>query len=391
MPIVPDQPFPKATGHSIRSKDWNDLVYETQRLDNAKVNKAGDAMTGPLTIQAALNQAALGVGTTSPGARLHVQDGANPTVLRIQSTASFGAARVELWSDPQGSASEWRPGYLQSFDQGSFTGGLSFMTNGTGSANRTGSVEAMRLVNGRAGFGVPIPGYRMDVGDRIRLREGASGSAGLWLYQNTPNADRAFIGMNGDGQVGLWGNTGAGWTFNMDTTTGNVGIRQGPAAAGGPALAVNGRVSDAKLRLEAVASNQISISNTSDNTIWYNLPNLSLTVSSPGAYYLVRFQMGGVQATGVTQSHAEYRLLLDGGQQAYVLDEYHANGFELRPTSMERLLYLSAGNHSLVVQWSIKSPQAHPVIVTFPPQPAVVVSLTGCWYGDTRTLMAIEL
>jgi len=50
MPFQPTQPFPKAQGHTIRSNDWNDLVNEALRLERDKVNKAGDDMTGPLTI-----------------------------------------------------------------------------------------------------------------------------------------------------------------------------------------------------------------------------------------------------------------------------------------------------------------------------------------------------
>jgi hypothetical protein len=389
MPFVPDQPFPKATGNPIRSKDWNDLVYESQRLDTAKVNKVGDAMTGPLTIQAALNQAALGVGTASPAARLHVVDGANPTALRVQSTASNGKARLELWSDPQGSGTEWRPGYLESFDVGGFTGGLSFMTNGAGAASRTGAVEALRLVNGNAGFGVPVPGYRIDVGDRIRLRAGPNGSAGMWLYDT--NEDKAFIGMNGPTAVGLWGNKGAGWSLNMDVATGNMGIRQGPEGAGGAALAVsgnlnvNGRVRDNKLRLEAWANNSVAIANASTAFgIWNNVPDMSFSLTSPGAYFLVRFQMGGVQASGgnIPHGRGEYRLLLNGTLQAYTLHEYHANGWELREVSLERILYLAPGNHSFFVQWATNSPEA---------TPANPVTLRGCWYNDYRHLMAIEL
>ena len=67
MPLTPDLPVPKSAGDAIRPKDWNDLVTETQRLDNAKVNRAGDAISGPLTIAGAL-----GIGTTTPGAKLDV-------------------------------------------------------------------------------------------------------------------------------------------------------------------------------------------------------------------------------------------------------------------------------------------------------------------------------
>jgi hypothetical protein len=401
MPIVPDAPFPKAAGNPIRSKDWNDLVYEAQRLDNAKVNKAGDGMTGPLTIAAALNQAALGVGTTSPGARLHVQDGANPTVLRIQSTASFGKARVELWSDPQGSGSEWRPGYLESIDLGGFRGGLSFVTNGSGSASRTGSVEALRVVNGRAGFGVNDPAFRIDVADRIRLRESTvgNGTAGIWLFQTTPNEDRAFIGMNGDNAVGLWGNKGANWALSMDVTTGNVGIRTSPAAAGGAALTVagdltvTGRLRDNRLQPEVAVGNSVSISSITNTTVWNNLPNMNLSVQSPGAWFKLRFQTGGVQAQGVTQAHAEFRLLVGTTQHAYTLHEFHGNGWELREVSLERLLFLAAGTHSITVQWSIRSPQARgPIPVPIgTPIPEVRVTLSAGFYNDTRFLSAIEL
>src|SRR4029077_608445 len=38
------------------------------------------------------------------------------------------------------------------------------------------------------------------------------------------NADRAFVGMASDSQLGFLGNTGANWGLVMDTTTGNVGI-----------------------------------------------------------------------------------------------------------------------------------------------------------------------
>lgn len=50
MPLTPDDPFPKARGDIVRSKDWNDAVLEIQRLDNDKLNRGGDTLTGPLTV-----------------------------------------------------------------------------------------------------------------------------------------------------------------------------------------------------------------------------------------------------------------------------------------------------------------------------------------------------
>src|SRR5215212_9451750 len=50
MPFAPTTPFPKSRGDLIRAQDWNDLVSEVERLGTAKVTRAGDSMTGPLTI-----------------------------------------------------------------------------------------------------------------------------------------------------------------------------------------------------------------------------------------------------------------------------------------------------------------------------------------------------
>jgi hypothetical protein len=64
----------------------------------------------------------------------------------------------------------------------------------------------------------------------MRVREGTS-TAGIWFYQTTPAADRAFVGMYDDDTLGLYGSTGAGWGLLMDTTTGNVGIDTGTPVA----------------------------------------------------------------------------------------------------------------------------------------------------------------
>ena len=69
MPITPDLPFPKSAGDTIRSKDWNDLVNETRRLDIAKVDRAGDAITGPLSVAGAL---AIGKASSAATAKLDV-------------------------------------------------------------------------------------------------------------------------------------------------------------------------------------------------------------------------------------------------------------------------------------------------------------------------------
>src|SRR5262249_17637715 len=98
-----------------------------------------------------------------------------------------------------------------------------------------GDNDTWKLINGgvlclsakhsrKGGIGTSTPGYELDVADRIRVRQGPSGTAGMWLYQTAPAANRAFVGMVNDSQVGLYGSAGAGWGMIMDTATGNVGI-----------------------------------------------------------------------------------------------------------------------------------------------------------------------
>jgi hypothetical protein len=386
MPITPDLPFPKGAGDAIRSKDWNDLVTETQRLDNAKVNRAGDAITGPLTIAGAL-----AVGTTSPATKAHVVDANSPAALRIQSTKSFGQAQLEFWSDPQGSATEWRPGLIQSLDTapGNFTGGLSFLTNGTGAANRTGQVEAMRLVNGNMGIGVPAPGFKIDVGDRIRLRQGGSTGAGLWLYQTTPASDQAFVGMSSDSAVGFYGNKGAAWGLNMDVTTGTLGVRALPISNVGMyvnatstnfglyiygattyGIYVVGRSVDQKVRSVVSASNSINTTATG----YVDMPNMSMTVTAQiSAYFLVFVQINGVQAASGDVG-AYFRLLIDGVQSDFTRQEFHNSGWELRGVTLTRVIALAAGSHTVSVQWMTTSG-----------------TLVACLYGDSRQVQVIEL
>jgi hypothetical protein len=54
MPFSPELSVEKSSGDLIRSQDWNDVIHEVQRLNMAKVNKVGDTITGPLTINGTL-------------------------------------------------------------------------------------------------------------------------------------------------------------------------------------------------------------------------------------------------------------------------------------------------------------------------------------------------
>jgi hypothetical protein len=97
------------------------------------------------------------------------------------------------------------------------------------------SSELMRIRgNGNVGIGTPtLPAYRLDVNGRMRIRsiDATTNSAGIWLNAST-NTERAFVGMENDNSVGLFGNNGAGWAFVMNTQTGKVRYQDGTQANG---------------------------------------------------------------------------------------------------------------------------------------------------------------
>ena len=89
----------------------------------------------------------------------------------------------------------------------------------------TANDQFLIRAQGGVGIGVNNPAQSLDVGGRVRLRQESGGnSAGLFLYQNTPANDRAFIGMVSDGYVGLWGNIAYSWGLVMNVTNNHVGI-----------------------------------------------------------------------------------------------------------------------------------------------------------------------
>ena len=118
-----------------------------------------------------LEQYKVGINRATPLAELDVYRPFNGTaIIRLQGGGSgWNPARMEFWSDPRGSSSEWRPGYISSIDNGGFTGGLAIYTNGSGSSQRTGSVEVMRVVNGKVGIGTTLRGVASEHLDGYKL------------------------------------------------------------------------------------------------------------------------------------------------------------------------------------------------------------------------------
>jgi hypothetical protein len=78
--------------------------------------------------------------------------------------------------------------------------------------------------NGNVGVGVSDPGYRLDLGARMRIRSSPGNSAGIWLNNSANNASPAFMGMNTDNEVGFYGSNGASWGLTMNTQTGALSL-----------------------------------------------------------------------------------------------------------------------------------------------------------------------
>ena len=85
--------------------------------------------------------------------------------------------------------------------------------------------------NNYVGIGTNSPVYPLDVNGRMQLVGNSGGSAGLWLT-DPALGPRSFIGLDGPGYVGLWGNKGIGWGMIMNVTNGFVGINTASPQAG---------------------------------------------------------------------------------------------------------------------------------------------------------------
>lgn len=165
--------------------------------------------TGPALVA----DGSVGIGTSAPARK-----------LQVGSTAisnSEGMIRLASRSGTQGSSRVWDIGVPET-DADTSGPGYSFVIDDIAAG---GGPEIMvKYGSGNVGIGnIVDPGQLLDVGGRMRVRQGG-GTAGIWFYQTTPAADRAFVGMYDDDTFGLYGNTGAGWSLLLDTTTGDVGI-----------------------------------------------------------------------------------------------------------------------------------------------------------------------
>ena len=134
-------------------------------------------------------------------------------------------------------------------------------------------------------------------------------------------------------------------------------------------LKVNGKVDSQNVRIQATATDKININ--PDN--WTDMPQMIVTADVNGPV-LVLFKAGGVQGAPPVNVRARFRLLIDNVEKAFTLHEFHNSGWELRDVALVWLDSLAAGNHVIKVQWR-----------------AEFGTVWACFYGDTRSLIVINL
>lgn len=138
--------FVAGTYNDITDAPVGTIAVATDRIFQVGNGASAAARNNAITV---LRNGNTGIGSSNPQQRLEVVAGpsANPTKIVIGNRGGFGPAALEFVSD-YGLGSQWRPGVIQSGDNGSFTGKLEFYTNGTGSGNLYGAVKGMEIRNG---------------------------------------------------------------------------------------------------------------------------------------------------------------------------------------------------------------------------------------------------
>lgn len=112
-----------------------------------------------------------GIGIETPGTTLEVASQTSGSGINISGLgAGFKSGRLSFWSDRL-AGNEWRPGFIQSGDNGTFTGRLDFYTNGTGIGSNLGAVRIMSVTNAGVGIGATTPSEKLHVKDGNMLVE----------------------------------------------------------------------------------------------------------------------------------------------------------------------------------------------------------------------------
>jgi hypothetical protein len=164
----------------------------------------------------------VGIGTTTPAARLDVKAASNYVAqFNGGSSMYMGIFENDLYRGYWGSYS----GNPEDVDFGTGSGT-------TGKLHLTIQGNPQLTVNnvGQVGIGTTTPAYILDVANRMRLRTGTLDNIfttpGIWYDDYRDGTERIFTGMQDSVRWGIYGGGtgGVGWGVNFNAKTGNVNV-----------------------------------------------------------------------------------------------------------------------------------------------------------------------
>jgi len=162
-----------------------------------------DSYTNSAPANGAYIQGNVGIGVTTPVSRLQLGNN-----VAIDALDNFSEYQLLLY---QSAAA------INSYGIGVRSGTLAFNTNDDFDFDQDG-VTVMTIDNGNVGIGTELPGYKLEVADRMKIN---SDNAGMWIEAGSTDW---FIGRNGSDGTGTnlrFYNNGDKVTIQSD---GNVGI-----------------------------------------------------------------------------------------------------------------------------------------------------------------------
>ena len=208
--------------------------------------------------------------------------------------------------------------------------------------------------DGNVGIGVSDPAFFLDVGQRMRIRSGGNNNVSAGLYfNNNANNIAAFVGMQDDTHVGLWG-SGTGWQFGMNTATGALRVN-GSDGQAGQVITSNGASpaqwkspTNVLFQTTNLALDDGVISPGGNPTL---VPGLTQTVNVAGnAKLLVHYGVRAIPGScfGCGASTAEVSVYLDGTRAIRLFQDI-ANASE-SDISGSWLMLVGAGTHTVEIR-----------------------------------------